>query len=293
MNHWKKILKLNENRDVMEGSSMEMTKKLLAGADLRIGTAFYHDEHIDPLSTDHQLVEETSDFPQTIVLDSSWSAGIMTYRQPVSLKGGFGPGAYLSLFMYNLNGQQALARLALDTAIGYSDDDKNNELEKMSVQSVFDPDSLSPSKNFIYDFEYYEYLVGDTYEEVYANDRDGNCSFGSMDELAKAYRSGNRIKISIKGLLSFLHSQSQCMDEVFVQCGCSYYYTRERLMITNTNPFVSLPASIPLVYTSKNLNYCWAIAQSDGKVTLRSFDPFTQKWTTQDACFPIRWFVQR
>jgi hypothetical protein len=42
------------------------------------------------------------------------SEGFMTLRQPIALPDGFCPRASMSCFLYNQNGQQAIARLLLD-----------------------------------------------------------------------------------------------------------------------------------------------------------------------------------
>lgn len=293
MNRWELALKLDSHRNEAQGSARELTRRLLAGADLRVGTAFYHDEHIDSASGDHQLVEETADFPQTVVLDGSWSAGIMTLRQPVSLKKGFGACNSLSLFLYNQNGQQALARLAMEDAQACALDSSEAAPEKMCVQSINDPTSMAPSQSFVYQFEYYDFFVNDCYSEIYANDALGQCTFGGMEALTEAYRGARRIKIGIGGLLSALYGQgSNNQDEVFIQCGCSYYYTEERLMIANSNPLVCLPTCVPLIYTAGELHYCWLVVQSDGRVFVRLYDPFTCRWQTRDERLAVRWFAQ-
>jgi hypothetical protein len=47
-----------------------------------------------------------AEFRVTYLLDDSWSAGIMTLRQPVELPEGFGPRPSLSCFLYNQDGSQ-------------------------------------------------------------------------------------------------------------------------------------------------------------------------------------------
>ena len=50
----------------------------------------------------------------TYLVDRRWCAGITTLRQPVELPIGFGPRPSLSLFLYNEDGGQAIARPYLD-----------------------------------------------------------------------------------------------------------------------------------------------------------------------------------
>jgi hypothetical protein len=55
------------------------------GADLRVYTEFFHDEHINTSSHVHELIREVADCRVTYLLDNRWAAGIITLRQPISL----------------------------------------------------------------------------------------------------------------------------------------------------------------------------------------------------------------
>ena len=112
---------------------MSLAAALGAGRDLRIVTQFRHNEHVDPISDNDELVLEPSSFPVTIALYSdtaaatgatsrlpSFVAGIMTARQPVNPNDSTGPGGFngrgeaaLSLFLYYQDGQQARAAVQL------------------------------------------------------------------------------------------------------------------------------------------------------------------------------------
>lgn len=289
-------LVLNAQREPVQGSTERLNLKLRHGADLRIRTEFRHNEHIDVHSDDNQLVTETSTFAQTMLIDGNWSAYFMTLRQPVALRDGFGAPHALSLFLYNQNAQQALARLTLDRSL---DRETAGEMEydgfrKMHTMGSFDAHTRGASKNFIYDFESYHFIVKDHYEEIYANDRSGQPIFGTAEQLDQAYNEqGRGIKLSIAGLSAMMWGNKDHEDEVFVHCGSSYFYTQDRLMIANTLPFVSVPAAVPVMYRSEGFRYCWCIARTDGRVVVRSYNPFSDTWETKSDQLPLRWFAQK
>ena len=108
------VLTLNSDRSVRSGSTTDLVDAIRRGADLRIGTAFRHNEHIDTKSSSNELIEEVAEFRQTWLLDDRWAAGIMTLRMPVELPEGFGPRPSMSFFLYNQDGTQAIARPYLD-----------------------------------------------------------------------------------------------------------------------------------------------------------------------------------
>jgi len=109
-NTWKCVYGLNPARQRVAGSAGELAAAIRRGADLRINTAFRHNEHIDTTSKNPELIEEVADFRVTYLLDDRWAAGIINLRQPISLPDGFGPRPSMSFFLYNQNGQQAVAR---------------------------------------------------------------------------------------------------------------------------------------------------------------------------------------
>ena len=112
------VLQLDSRRNVTAGSPEALRSAIRRGADLRIYTQFRHGEHIDTTSDHMELIEEASDFPETILVEDRWAAAVMTLRQPVTLPDRFGERASLSLFLYNEDGRQAVARPYLDAG-GY------------------------------------------------------------------------------------------------------------------------------------------------------------------------------
>lgn len=288
------VLSLDRERKAVKGSVELLNGKIRNGADLRICTGFLHNEHIDVGSEDDQMVNEASAFPETVLVDGKWSACFMTVRQPVALRDGFGYPNSLSLFLYNQDGRQALARWVMDgtTAKSIRKDTERFGMRKMHTMDIFDSDTPGVSKNFIYDFEYYDFIVNDCYEEIYANTGEDVCIKGNIGDLEDAYRCGRGIKLAVKGISGVLWGDRGHEDEIYIHCGSSFYYTKDRLMITNTLPLVSVPADIPLSYKPRSYRYCWIVARTDGRVEIRSYNPFDNLWETRAAFLPLRWFAQ-
>ena len=110
----KVLLEMDMQRNVIAGSVAELADGIRKAGDLRIYTEFRHNEHIDPTSDNPEMIREVSDFPCTYLVEDKWVAGMMTLRQPVTLTDRFGARPSMSFFMYNCNGQQAIARPFLD-----------------------------------------------------------------------------------------------------------------------------------------------------------------------------------
>jgi len=132
------VLTLNADRSVRDGSTTDLVDAIRRGADLRIGTAFRHNEHIDTASPSNELIEEVAEFRQTLLLDDRWAAGIMTLRMPVELPEGFGPRPSMSFFLYNQDGTQAIARPYLD---GEAPTGAPVRLDKRMTAGDFPPDT--------------------------------------------------------------------------------------------------------------------------------------------------------
>jgi hypothetical protein len=291
MEQWETILELDSNRKVVFGGEKALAEKVRKGCDLRVATVFRHNEHVDPASSNDELIEETGDFSQSVLLNGCWSAAFMTLRQPVSIPAGFGKIPSLSLFLYNQNGQQAMARLSFAGKIEEPAVSEPENMPKMHVQGIFDNASTGLSKNFIYDFDEYRFLVNDSWTEIYSNSCFGECNGGNIDELGLLCRQGYKIKVSVSGLFTYQWGGGDIGDEIFIHGGSSYYYTKQKLMILNTHPFVSVPPGMPLLYSSEKWSYGWLIVRSDGYSVIRSYNPFTCKFADYETRFSIRWFA--
>ena len=279
------VLKLDHDRRTVCGDVRLLNEKIGKGADIRIKTLFKHNEHVDIHSEDDQMVEETSYFPQTVLIDGSWSAYFMTLRQPVAIPDGFGHENALSLFLYNQDGTQAAARLSMDNSADETliKDTEDHGFKKMHTMMINDPGTYGVSMNFIYDFDSYTFYADDRYEDLGSD----------IDRISEAYGEGRSIKVGIKGINDALWGRNELEEEIFIHCSSSYYYTRSKSMVVNTQPFVSVPSCIPLIYKPKSFRYCWAILRSDQKARIRSFDPVKRLWKTVGTELCIRWFAKR
>jgi len=114
MFNWICALELDQDRQIIAGSEKALSDAVRRGADLRVGTTFRHNEHIDTDSTNTELVREVMDFRIVYLLKDYWVAGVQNLRMPVSLRKGFGPRESMSFFLYNQDGHQAIARPYLD-----------------------------------------------------------------------------------------------------------------------------------------------------------------------------------
>lgn len=289
---WSCALQLSPSRDTVEGSAESLCEAIRRGADLRVGTAFKHGEHIDTASTDNQLVQEQMDFRVVYLLDDRWTAGIENLRMPVSLPDDFGPRASMSFFMYNQDGHQAVARPYLDGGVGETGT-KDPNMPKMHIHDEFDGNTSAPSTNFIYDFETYRFFVRDSWREVLAHDAQGNVVHGDVNELAALCESGHEVKVAIRSLCDDLATpDAEKIDhEVFVHLGPCYYYTQDQRLMGGANPVVRVRPSLPLGYASRAWDFGWLFPHTDGLLNRWLCDPFTLKFAKSKTHCAMRWFV--
>jgi len=304
MGAWKSVLELNSNREITLGSEKNLCDAIGRGADLRIYTEFRHNEHIDPTSDNNDLISEVSEFPETCLLDKKWSAGFMTLRQPVSLPDGFGSRPSMSLFLYNQDGRQAIARPFLDGLQssglpGSSPVEAYEDMPKYHEFSSWDKDTNAPSSNFIYDFGKFRFFVRDDWRAVYSHDKNGQPLEGSLAELIEAFHDGCEIKAGITGLFTDLAEKDSDIPnslipnhEVFIQTGWGYYYHDAKLFIAETHPLVKVKPAIPLLYESGGWNFGWVVLRTDGACVERISNPYTMQFTDTKKKYGIRWFVK-
>lgn len=300
---WRCAFELDEDRVPTGGSQLDLVDAIRRGADLRVGTAFRHDEHIEIGSSCREQIDEFVDFRITYLLDNRWTAGVCNLRMPVQPPDGFGPRESLSFFMYNQDGQQAVARPHLDGAFPLGATSSPSEL--MNNQASFpnmlryetldhwDDNTNAPSTNFIYKMDFYRYCVAERWHEVLSHDADGLVQSGSVDALVAAFRTGAEVKVAIRGLCQDLTDglATPPVDEVFVHLGSCYYYTDSRLFLGSTHPVVRVAPAIPLVYRSKGWDFGWLLPRTDGHVARWLCDPYTLKFQKSFRRHAIRWFV--
>lgn len=296
---WRLVMTLDRDRNVIGGAPIELRGAIRAGADMRIYSEFYHDEHIDLDSDNHELVQESMDMRATYLVDERWAAGILTLRQPVELPDRFGPRPSLSLFLYNEDGQQAIARPILDGlpsngAPGPSPPADHAQMPKYHELDRWDDATNAPSSNFIYDFETLRFFVREEWREVLHHTSDGAVVSGSIDKLADAFRSGAEFKVGIRRLCADLSPvpADALPHEVFIQLGSCYYYTREKLFIAGAHPVARVRPGVPLRYTTRGWDYAWLLVRTDGHVALLIYDPYTLSTRREFGRFEMRWFFR-
>lgn len=296
---WNCVLELGPDRSITAGSESALCDAIRRGADLRVYTEFRHNEHVDLTSDDSELIHEVTDFRITYLLDDRWTAGIITLRQPISLPDSFGPRPSMSFFMYNQNGQQAIARPYLDGkpatgTLGPSLLNEFSAMPKYHQEDNWDVGTNAPSSNFIYDFDVFRYWVNDEWQEVFAHTADGTITSGSLNALAEAFAHGCEVKVGIRGLCAELAKDLNLAlaHEVFVHVGSCYYYTERRLFIGASHPVVRVKPTIPLRYVSKGWDFGWLMPRTDGFVAFLLYDPYTLKCLRSSRQYAIRWFVR-
>jgi len=299
MNKWRCALELNAARKPIAGSKKILTEAIRRGADLRILTEFIHGEHIDPTSSITEIIREVSEFAVTYLLKDSWVAGMMSLRQPISLPNGFGGVSSMSFFMYNQNGQQAIARPYLDGVprkgtMGNASFEQPQNMPKYHIINKWDEDTNAPSSNFIYDFEVFRYVVNDSWQEVLSHNASGNIRSGSLKDLTNAFSEGCDVKIGISGLCNDLaDTSSEVVDnELFVKTGWTYYYTDQKLFMVGSHPVIRCKPGIPLQYESRGWDFGWLMVRSDGHVVYRRCNPYSLKFSDVKYRLPVRWFVR-
>lgn len=293
---WTNTLELDAGRQVVSGSREALHRSILAGADLRIYTAFRNNEHLDTSSENSELIEEVSEFRTTYLIDGRWVAGIMTTRMPVAGPSGFGPRASMSYFLYNEDGGQAISRMYLD---GVSESAAPAEypakaypdMPKYSEKSRWDDSTNAPSSNFYYAFEGFRFFTNTSWREIYRHDAEGRPLSGSLSALIAAFTQGCELKVGIEGLCQDLGTYT-VPHLVFIPCGPGYYHTESKVFYAGTHPTVRVAPSIPMEYQSRNWDCGSLFVRSDGFVEYWRRDPYTLEFSKQTMQLGLRWFVR-
>lgn len=295
---WQCALSLDAKRRPDSGSADNLARMIRAGADLRVGTAFRHNEHIEPSSDSDELIREVMDFRITYLIKDRWVAGIENLRMPIALPDGFGPRESMSFFLYNQDGHQAVARPFLDQrpATGQPEPSPINTypgMPKYHELASFDAATNSPSSNFVYDFDYFKFMVRPSWREVLAHDAEGTVTAGVMDELVESFARGAEVKVAIRGLCDdLMGDQEPPIDhEVFIHLGACYHYTEQQLFMASANPVVRTRPSIPLGYGSCAWDFGWLVPRTDGNVARWLCNPYTLKFRRDSQRHTIRWMV--
>ncbi len=298
-NAWQHVLTLDASRAVVDGDPKALREAISRGADLRIYSEFRHNEHIDTNSSSDELVRETMDMRATYLVDGRWCAGVITLRQPVELPHGFGPRPSLSLFLYNEDGQQAVARPFLDgppvsAARGPAPTPDHTDMPKYHELNSWDAETNAPSSNFVYQFDTLRYYVRDDWQLALHHLADGTVVSGSHEEIADAFACGVEWKIGITGLCDDLAPADALAmpHEVLIQAGSCYLYTSQQLLIAASHPLARVRPQIPLRYETDAWDYAWLVARTDGHVARLVYDPYTLSSSRAEARCAIRWFYR-
>lgn len=296
---WNNVLTLDSQRNIIGGSPQTLREAIGRGADLRIYSEFRYNEHLDTKSADNDLIQETMDMRATYLIDGRWCGGILTVRQPVELPHAFGPRPSLSLFMYNEDGQQAIARPYLDglPASGkrgpapvedHSDMPKYHELDR------WDAGTNAPSSNFVYDFETLRYYVRNDWKLLLHHAADGEVISGSRAAVAEAFTQGVEWKIGISGLCTDLIPSDlpPLPHEVFIQAGSCYLFTQKDLLVASSHPLARVRPAIPMRYSTGAWDYAWLLTRTDGHVAKLVYDPYTLQSSRSSSQHEMQWFCR-
>lgn len=300
---WSCALELRPDRTIAAGSYEALAAAIRRGADLRIYTEFLFEEHIVPGGDGNRdrngLIREVIDFRETLLIDDRHVAGITTLRQPLHPPFGFnGTQPKMSLFLYNMDGQQACANVLLDDSPAlpagkFDEIPAPADMPKMSRMTVHDGDTTGPGRNFIYDMEVYRFFVCDEWEEVLAYDAEGRVTAGSPEQLEAAQIAGKEMKVGIRDLCSDLAPKSLSLThEVFTAVGSGFYHVPQRLYNALTHPIVRVAPAIPLLYGSANWDVSWVYLRSDGYAVRRDLNPLTRQFTDVPARYACRWLAR-
>ena len=296
---WRCLLELNSSRQIVRGSPDDLGAAIGRAGDLRIGTEFLHNEHIDVRSSSSERIREVAEFGVTYRINNSWSAGVMSLRQPIELPTGFGPRPSMSFFLYNQDGTQGIARPFLDGRPvvgqrGAAIVEAPADMPKYHVENAWDADTNAPSHNFVYDFDVFRFCVRDDWQQVLHHSSDGTVLAGSLEDLIEAFSAGCSIKLGIAGLCDSLTNpgEGSVDHEVFVQGGSAYYYMEQKLFMIGTHPVVRIRPAIPMRYSSDAWDFGWLMIRTDGHTVYRRCDPHTLQFTDHVSQHGIRWFVR-
>jgi hypothetical protein len=224
----------------------------------------------------------------------------MNLRQPIGGPDGFGPRPSMSFFLYNQDGHQAIARPFLDGVPakgepGPSLPTQPANMPKYHALEAWDAETNAPSTNFIYDFEFYQFLVRDDWQEMLHHTAEGTVVSGSLAALIDAFSRGLEVKVGISGLCSGMEkgdSLGMIDHEVFVRTGSNYHYTKRNLFFAGTHPLIRVRPSLPMRYTSGGWDFGWLFVRTDGFVQSLLYDPYTLQVHRKDSHHSIRWFVR-
>ena len=297
---WDCLLELDANRNPVAGGRRAVCDALGRGADLRLYSEWYFEEHVAPelgrpASDDERgLCQEVIDFRQVIRVGDDDAAGVTTLRQAILPILGFNPSgpARMSFFKYNVDGSQGCANVLLDDNAPINEPGRTQvvpareDMPKMSEVELHDEGTKAPSANFVYDFERYRFFVRDDWRELLDHEADGAVNSGSFKALHEAHHAGCELKVAIRDLAD------GAPHEVFSLVGTTWIHTGRGELEALTHPLVRIIADTPLKYTSGRWDVAWIFLSTSGEATLRRLDPYRRTFTDRKLRLACRWFAR-
>lgn len=295
MPEWREILRLNEAREVVEGSFSDLAAVVKQGAGVKVYTTFDYAEHMSVPGSKEGLVQEMMSFAVVYLLEDSRVAAIQTTRYPANCSLGFGEMQSLSFFLNNDSGRNGIARPYLAGTRHRSKTGKQDgkRVGKYETLDAWDSDSVSPCENFTYDFGECRWWVDDSWQERLSVDEDGNIISGSLQHLQDACRRGRTLKVGVRNLCADLapEGKSSIDHEVFVELHSVYNHQESGFLGGESQPIVRVAPDVPLRYESGNWNFGWILPRTDGIVHQLIIDPYDRSFTRTEGRFATRWFA--
>lgn len=290
---WTCVLKLDNRRNITEGTLRALADAVHRGSDIRSYTTFDYAEHMGVPNSREGLIEEMMAYTTVYALGDTHVAAIQTTRYPANCSLGFLPVPSLSFFLNNDTGHNGIARPFLD-GTPRPVKPTTDHSGKYTVIDQHDADSPAPSENFTYDFNEYAWHVDDNWHELLSHDVNGTPTRGSLADLANAFRTGRRIKVAVNNLCADLTDTNDPPIEhsVFVELHSMYNHRDTGFLGGESHPLVRVAPTIPLVYRSGRWNYGWILPRTDGMVSQAIINPHTHEFTYTQNHFAMRWFAQ-
>ena len=293
MKDWTRVLKQNEQREIVEGSKAQVADAVRRGADLRGYSTFDYQEHMGK-PPDGGLVQEMEAFSTVYLLADAHVAGIQTTRYPANASLNFNEPPSLSFFLHNAGeSMQGVARFYLDGRVSPKREG-DGSTDKYRVLDTWDDGSPSPCANYTYDFGEYGWWVNASWREILAHDENGVARRGSVKQLQDAFRAGAELKAGVTGLCDDLAPAGArtVPHEVFTSLHSIYNHEDGGFLGGESMPIVRVAPAAPLRYETDLWDYGWILPRTDGIVHKLIVNPYTRQVRQEAGRFAVRWFVR-
>lgn len=293
MKDWTRVLKLNEQHKVVEGSTAQLAAAIGRGADLRGYTTFDYQEHMSK-PPDDGLIQEMMSFAAVYLLDQAHVVGIQTVRYPANGSLDFNDPPSLSFFLDNATSvEKGVVRFYLDGRVG-PEQSSDVSTDKYHVKDTWDDGTSCPSANFTYDFGEYGWWVNASWREILAHDENGVAQRGSLKDLQDAFRAGADLKVGVTGLCDYLSptGADAVSHEAFVTLHSVYNHEDAGFLGGESMPMVRVAPAVPMRYQTDQWDYGWILPRTDGIVHQLIMNPYTRQVRQEAGRFAVRWFAR-